>query len=117
MFSATLAVNRKLSSATKATSDRSDADVDLADVGAVDQHRPLAGVVEPRDQSDQAGLARARGAHQGHGPARLDVEVDGGQGGRGVVVAQRHSSQLDLAAADRAGRERRAGSVSPVRGR
>ena len=76
MFSATLAVKRKLSSATKAISERSELDVDLAHVGAVDQHRALARVVEAGDQRHQAGLARARGADQGHRAPGLDLEVD-----------------------------------------
>ena len=52
------------------------ADVDLAHVGAVDEHRALARVVEAGDQRHQAGLARARGADQGDRAARLDLEVD-----------------------------------------
>ena len=56
-----VAENRKLSSATKAISERSEVEVDVAHVGAVDHHPPLARVVEARQQRDEARLARAVG--------------------------------------------------------
>ena len=71
--------------------------VHVADVGAVDHDAPLARVVEPREQSDEAGLPGSRGADEGHGPAGVDLEVDPGQRGFVAVVAQAHPSQLDAA--------------------
>ena len=115
MFSATLAVKRKLSSATKAISRAQRADVDLAHVGAVDQDRALARVVEAGDQRDQAGLARARGPDQGHRAPGLDLEVDrrsGRPAGRSRArprSARRDAAQLDAAAARRAAAARPGG--------
>ena len=72
----------------------------VADVGAVDQDLPAGRVVEPGDELDQRGLARAGLADQGDGLARLDGEADPVQ--RVVVaslaVAEVHVAQLDPAA-------------------
>ena len=74
-------------------------EVDLADVGAVDQHAALARVVQPRQQPDQAGLARGGRPDQGDGPPGLHLEVDPGQRGLAPVVAQGHALHRDPAAA------------------
>ena len=65
-------------------------------VGAVDQDRPRSGVVEPRDERDQRGLARRGRADEGDGGARLHDQRDVAQGGLGgALVAQGHVAQLD----------------------
>ena len=76
MFSATLAENRKGSSETTATALRSERQIDVAHVGAVEQHASVAGVVQARDQRDEARLARAGRADERDGRAGGDVEVD-----------------------------------------
>ena len=48
----------------------------VADIVPVDQDAPFAGVVEARQQVDDAGLARACGAQQGDGLAGASLEVD-----------------------------------------
>ena len=100
MFSATVALKRKGSSSTTAMAARSDGDVDVAHVGAVDEHRAGADVVQARDELDERRLARAGGADEGDRAARRHVEVDVVQGGpRRALVAQRHVAQLDVAGA------------------
>src|SRR5260370_1198336 len=69
-------------------------EVDRAHVGAVDRDRALARVVEAGDQRYETGLARARGADQGHGAPCLDRQVDPGESGGGAVVAQAHAAHL-----------------------
>ena len=44
-------------------------------VDAVDAHRPLTHIVKAGDEADDGGLARARGAHQGHGLARVCMQA------------------------------------------
>ncbi len=131
MFSATLAENRKGSSLTTATAWRSERQVDVAHVGAVEQHAAAARVVQPRDQRDEAGLARAGGADERDVGAGRHVEVDvaehGARGARrdadavavdverqlaragvdgaevvALVVAQRDVAKLDVAVARQA---------------
>ena len=80
MFSATLAVKRKLSSATKAISERSEATSTSRTSTPSTRTAPSLGVIEAGDQRHQAGLARARGPDQGHGAPGLDLEVDVVQG-------------------------------------
>ena len=75
--------------------------VHVAHVHAVDEHLALVDVVEARDQHDQRALARAGGAHHGHGAARGHVQVDVAQHLGAVVVAERHAAHLDPAAAGR----------------
>ncbi len=48
----------------------------VADVHAVETHPAVRDVVEPRDELDHRGLARARRAHERHRGARGHVEVD-----------------------------------------
>jgi hypothetical protein len=49
---------------------------EVADVGAVDVHRARVGVDQPGEQLGERALAGARGPHEGHHAAGLDVEVD-----------------------------------------
>ena len=69
-------------------------DVDVAHVRAVDQHRPRARVIQPRQQLHERGLARARRAHQRDRRARLDRQRDVAQGVRTRPVAEGHVAQL-----------------------
>ena len=98
MFSATVAENRKLSSATKAISERSDATSTVAQVGAVDQHRAPARVVEPRQQRRPGSSCPTP-----VGPTSATVRPGStsssmsSQRGRAAVVGERDVAQLDRA--------------------
>ena len=54
----------------------------VAQVDAVEQHRPAVGVRQPAEQGHQRRLARAGDADDGDRAARADVEVDVGRAGR-----------------------------------
>ena len=90
------------------------ADRDVADVDAVEQHLAFAGVIQPRDQRHEAGLAGAGGTHDRDRAAGRNVEVDvvqdGAAGGEGLgragrqlvvggLVTERDPPQLDVPAA------------------
>ena len=111
MFSATLAENRKLSSATKATCERSERTSTDAHVGAVDLDRAAARVVQPREERHEAGLARSRGPDERHGRPALDGQIDVLERGRAAVVRERDAAQRRLAPARR-GAAARSGGLS-----
>jgi hypothetical protein len=75
---------------------------EVAHVGAVEEHRPLRRLVEPRREVEDRRLARAGGAHEGHVLARLGGERDPLQGvargGRRIGVAEPHVAELQPAA-------------------
>jgi hypothetical protein len=48
----------------------------LAEVDAVQEHRPARGVVQTGHEREQSRLSRAGAAHDGHRHPRLDREVD-----------------------------------------
>ena len=78
-----------------------------ADVGAVDEDRAFADVVEPADQVDQRALARSAGPDQADHFARLDRQVDVFEHRPGAVVeadVAQFDLALQLAGVDRAGR-------------
>ena len=77
---------------------------------AVDQQRALGRFVEPGDQVDQRGFARAGGADDGQAGAGGNVERDAAQNRR-LAVAEIQIAELDLAAEDSIGRNRRIGGA------
>src|SRR5438477_106775 len=54
-------------------------EIEVADVGVVDQYPPARGVVEAGNELDDRGLAGARLAHEGDRLAGRDLDVDAGQ--------------------------------------
>ena len=76
MFSRTVAEKRNGSCATIPIARRSDGELDLADVGAVDGHPALRDVVEARHERGERRLARAGLADERDRPPGLDLEVD-----------------------------------------
>ena len=77
-------------------------EVEVAHVGAVDQHRAGGDVVEAREELDERRLARPGRADEGDRAPRLDDEVDVAQGGlAGAAVGEAHVAQLDAAAPGR----------------
>ena len=115
MLSATLAVKRKLSSATKAISERSCSRSTSRTSTPSTRTVALARVVQPRDQRDEARLAGPRRPDQRHRLAGVDLERDVVQRRHRLVfgagrrrVAEGHVAQLDPTAAggqlDRVGR-------------
>ena len=96
MFSATVAENRKGSSLTTATACRTERRSDVTHVGAVDQDLARAGVIQPRDQRDEARLARAGRPHERDGAPGRYVEVDSTQHRarrRALMARPRHSAR------------------------
>ena len=83
--------------------------VQVAHVDAVDGDAPAGHVVEARDQVDQARLARAGRAQDGHRLARLGHEVDGLEHRVLVVavVAEAHLLEGDAAVRREASAARR----------
>src|SRR5687768_16346783 len=79
----------------------------LAHGGAVDAHRALLGVVEPRDEVAERRLARAGLADDGGPRSRRDVEVDAGE--RPVVLAVAEPDVVERDVAARGGQLARAG--------
>ena len=74
--------------------------IDLLDIGAVDHHASLAGVVQAREQAHQAGLAGGGGADQDVMPIPgATSRADPGQGRHRPVVAKCHPLERDPAPA------------------
>ena len=71
----------------------------LTQIGAVQSHRSLAGIDQPRDQVRQRALTAAGVADNRHGRASGDAQVDAPQGtARGIfAVADRYAVKFDLA--------------------
>jgi hypothetical protein len=70
----------------------------VAEVDAVDADGAAAGVIQPRDQRAEGGLARSGLADQGERAAGRDVQVDGGQGGAvGAGVGESGILEADVA--------------------
>ena len=73
------------------------ADLDLLDVDAVDEDLSLLDIVIAADQGQDGGLARARGAHEGHGLLGQDMEGHALQDPLARLVGEPHVAELDLA--------------------
>ena len=76
MFSRTVAEKRKGSWEMTPISRRSERELHVTDVGAVESHAAGGDVVEARDQGGERGLARARMADERDRLSRLDLELD-----------------------------------------
>ena len=76
MLSAIVPENRCTSCSTRLNSPRRSAEVELADVDAVDRDPAALHVVEPQQQVDQRRLARAGGADDADALAGADLEAD-----------------------------------------
>ena len=95
MFSRTVSLNRKVSCGTKPIWRRSDSR-GYSRTGLPSIHTvPGVGIVNPRNQADQRGLARPGRADDGQAAARGNSQIDVVQNGH-AVVGEVQPAKLDL---------------------
>ena len=98
MLPAMVPLNRCTSCSTIASDERSSAEVELADVDAVERHPAGGDVVEARQQADDGGLAGPGRAHERDAPSRLHREADVAEDEVLVLVGERDVLEGDASA-------------------